>query len=143
MDLDSRDLRSQEAIAIFERLAGLPDAVRQAITDHLWATIPSYIIEKSWIANASSLTLQAGTGGLFLVEYITGWSSTAGATQAAGTLQLGDWQTPVGPGPINLRPCLILTQSDQRKLTVAAANAGPLSLCLSGRALPTIGVLPK
>lgn len=138
MDLNQRDLKRQEAEAIFERLAGLPDAVRQAITDSLWAKIPTYIVEKAYTTDtaATELAVPAATETPYLVQYATIWTPGTGAV-----LTLGDWQTPLAAGLNSFRPYLILNRTDVRKL-VSATNPGAMSVVLAGEPLPTFGVLP-
>lgn len=130
------DLRDE----MFARLSGLEDAVRQTVTDSLWQRIPTYIVEKAYNPSPPGgiLSWPAVESNPVLIAYATVWSSTQGTPQASGTLQLGDWQTPMNPGLNVFRPMLILTQSDLRTLTVPVANNGPCSVLLSGWPMPSL-----
>lgn len=131
----------RELADALERLAGLPDAVRQSLTDHLHATIPVTVFEAAHNASLTAgvpMYVRAQTGGL---ELITGLvvSVPSGAT---GVVQLANHVMYVGAGVTSLTPLKIeLGTSDTRQLTISAT--GPASFWLFGDQQPTYGVMAK
>lgn len=125
---------------IMGRLAGIPDAVRQTLSDHQWAQIPLAINEYRYLASlapGTPLTVLPQTGGLEQIQTIVA-SVPSGAT---ANIQLHDLVIPVGAGVTVIQGiCMILDQSSTRTLLTATAT-GPASLYLAGQQLPRFGVL--
>jgi hypothetical protein len=121
----------------------LPDAMRTALADHLWAQIGVPIWEwNSAPAQPANvpLTVQAQTqGGPELITSIT-YSIPSGAT---GTLQLGAFDLPIFGGEVVCLPfvSLLLGPTDTRAIT--ANITGPVGLSICGEQRPAYGVLSR
>lgn len=127
---------------ISERLAALPNGLRQTLQDHLWADIPVTITEAAYNANLATGTPMYATPQTSALELITAVIATvpAGAT---GLIQLGSIFIPAGAGPTLLAPVeILLSSTDARSLTIST-TAGPAALVLCGRQRPTFGVMAK
>ncbi len=129
---------------VLDRLAGLPDAVRQAVADAAWAAIPLTVSEanSAVLTNGGAnptLTLNRQVDGYFLVESVVA-IVPAGAT---ATVILGSLTLPVPAGVTSLpKLALTLAAGDTRSITLAGAG-GLTALILSGRQMPTFGVLAR
>lgn len=129
---------------MFARLDGLPERIRQTITDSLWQAIPTYVVEKgSDLSGANTvLNVQRFADQLVLIQWVYVWGD------GVGTFQLGDWSTPTPANagatpapPLFFQTGIILSPSDPRRLTLNAA--GKMSVLMAGVPLPTMGVLPR
>lgn len=139
MSANDRELLS----VVIERLSGLPDALRQTLSDHQWSVIPLTINEYSYAAAlvaGAPLVVNPLSTNLFRVQLIVATVPTG----ATGIVQLDDLKIPVGAGvttiPAPGDAGMILSQGSTRGITIAGAN-GPASLWLSGVQLPTYGAL--
>jgi hypothetical protein len=124
---------------VLERLATLPDAIRQTLTDHLWASIPVTVVENAYQAAMApgDLDVTAQTGGYEKITSII----TAVATGATGLVTLGSVKIPVPAGTTYLGPIsIVLATQDVRRLTTAGGT-GDTALVLCGEQLPTYGVM--
>lgn len=127
---------------VLEQLAKLPNAIRQAVADQVWASIPLTVRESTFSANLAAgvvLPVRPQTNGLELIESVV-VSVPAGAT---GTVTLADLTVPVPAGVTVLAPVrVILGASDVRSLVIAGGT-GAACLWLSGHQLPAFGVLAQ
>lgn len=123
--------------AILDRLATMPDGLRQALTDQKWAEIPFSVTEAAYNpaqAAGAPLLVKSQAGVLELITSVTA-CVPAGAT---GIVQLGSIVLYVPAGVTTLAPVnILLATSDTRSLTVS--SAGPTSLLLTGSQMPTFG----
>jgi hypothetical protein len=121
------------------KLSKLPSGLRQSLADQLWASIPSIYWESGNLASALSVNSTPRQESPVQITTIVA-SVPAGAT---GSLQLADVVLYLGPGlsvvPFGDGAGIVLARSDTRSLTVTAA--GPVSLLLAGKVLPTTGIL--
>lgn len=127
------------------RLAGLPDALRQAFTDHLWAMIPSHVVEFGYSANLTSgqaVTAQREYDDWVLIRTIVA-SVPSGST---GSITFGNsgLTIPV-PAGVTTIPFLSipLAASDARKLTISGGSGGATLLLLTGEQMATTGALGR
>lgn len=133
--------------AALDRLSGLPEALRQTLTDHQWSLIPLFVDENVYAPaqpSGSPLYVKAQTSGL---EQITSIVATI-PEGATGTIQLGSMVIPISEGTTVIAPVQkLLATSDTRCVTFIAGDgqpsAGPCALWLTGQQLPTYGVLAK
>ena len=139
---DADDTERAALLSALERLAGMPDAVRQAVADQQWAEIPLTVTEAAYAASLAAgvpLVAPAQTGGLERIDSVV-VSVPVGAT---GVVQLGSVLIPVGAGLSVIAPVrLLLGTSDVRQLTLSG-TAGAASLLLCGAQLPTFSVLAR
>lgn len=136
----SQRIEAQLARAL-EQLEIVPDALRQTLTDHLWAsinaTVEEYAFSPAQPAN-TPLTVRNNTEGL---ELITGFVAVVPGN-ATGQLQLGPRIIYLPAGVTSVSPTrFLLGPGDTRALT--ANGAGPMSLILWGEQLPTYGVMAR
>ena len=125
---------------ILERLQGIPEAVRQTLSDHQWSTIPLFENEYLYlpsVAAGQSVKVQPRTTNIFKVETIVA-TLASGAT---GLVQLSDLVIPVQSGlTVITSSSMLLSETDTRSLLVAGTT-GPALLWLSGQMLPPFGRL--
>lgn len=137
--MGATDSLLREAI---DKLSGLPEALRQTLTDHQWSTIPLYIDEYAFaqaLAAGSPLDVSAQTSGL---EEVTSIVAVVPAGATSAIVQLGLMQIPVSVGTTVIAPVQkVLGTSDIRRLTFNGGAGGPAFLWLTGQQLPTYGVL--
>lgn len=130
----------RELMDALERLAGLPDAVRQSLTDHLHATIPVTVSEHAYMASLAAgvpMYVRAQTGGL---ELITGICAVV-PSGCTGLVQLGPLAIPVSAGLTQITPVKReLGTSDTRQITISGGS-GPTLLWIWGDQQPTYGVM--
>lgn len=134
---------------MLEQLNGLPDGLRQALSDHLWATIPQTVEE--WGYNPSGTTVAAvpNTNGIRRITSVIAFTPSTNATvgNQTGYVQLGSGGRyfPVTAGVSIITPiCSILQEGEQGVLTlgtpqVPGATPGLLTLALFGDQLPRFG----
>lgn len=125
---------------LLERLNQLPEALRQTIADHLWATIPTF--EWAWgysqdLATGTDLHARKHTSNLFLIRSVTAIVPVG----ASALVTLGEVVLPLPPG-VNHLPHLayVLADSDTRKINLRAGS-GETLLWLTGEVLPTYSVI--
>lgn len=126
---------------VMDRLAGLPDALRQTLTDSLWQSIAGDNWESTYAAVTTAnvpLQIAPKTTLPMRVECIVA-SVPSGAT---GIIQLGDVTIPVGAGIFNANGLrLQISQTDIRQITTT--GTGPVSLLITGVQLPTYGAMTR
>lgn len=124
-------------LAAIERLSGLSDQLRQALTDRQWSSIPSIVRESmtSGLNAGDVLNVPPMVQDLVLITRVV-ISVPPGAT---ATLTLGRETLPNVPaGLTQLNIAHILTAGDVRSLTLAGAG-GTASLFLYGEQLAPTG----
>lgn len=119
---------------VMDRLASLPEHLRQFLADQLWAGVPTFYNEYQYLASATQVTTTPPTNELVAVGAVVA-SIPSGTT---GLVQIHDLVIPVGQGLTTLAlggsNGLPLRRSDTRSLTLASgSSAGPMLLWLSGR----------
>lgn len=125
---------------IVERLTGLPDALRQTVSDGLWANIPTYVREGAWNAAATQISATPQNDLPFLVTSIV----TFIAGDNTGWLQLGNTDLiPVPAGGFNITDTTwILQPSDPRALFIGtpgseSSTPAACAFWLFGTQMPT------
>jgi hypothetical protein len=126
-------------LTALERLAGLPDQIRQTVTDALWQSIPQHVQEfgrfNGW-ATGSPLVVSPQIGELVKITLAV-VSVPAGCV---ATLTLGDHTFPnLNPGVSNLQLARLLNASDVRQLSCDSGAGGQASLALYGTQLAPTG----
>jgi hypothetical protein len=121
----------------------LPDALRTALSEHLWAQIAVPVWE--WAsADAQPVgvplvcTAQTQGGPELLTSVV--YSLPAGAT---GTLTLGAMRVPVvGGAVVQLAPLNLLVESTAVR-SITTSVAGPVALFITGEQRPAFGVMSR
>lgn len=129
--------------AILDRMTELADGLRQALSDHLWASIPQHVVEHAYSAAQNPgvpLNVAPQTANLELITSVVAVVPDG----MTGLVQLDDLNIPCSAGVNTFAPVKkLLTTRSLRSITLAGDGAGPVLLWLSGEQLPTFGTLAK
>lgn len=137
---------------MLEKLNGLPDGLRQALSDHLWASIPQGMEEWGYNPNGLTVTAQPSAASIRRITSVVAFTPSTNATigNVTGFVQLGSGGRyfPVTAGLSIITPiCATLEESERGVLTLgtpqvpASTGSGLLTLALFGDQLPRIGKL--
>jgi len=137
----SADAEQDLLVDVVGRLTDLGSQLRQALTDHAWASIPFPIVEHNYAAAQPAdtpLIVQQAVASMVKI------TSVIVAVPAGGTavIQLGTIRIPVGTGLSVLAPMELPLQTGALRSIVSDTD-GPLAMMLTGCQLPTFGVVAK
>jgi hypothetical protein len=142
--MSARDI-PPELSAALDKLAGLPDALRQTLTDHLWSTIPVTVSEQLQLNTGGNVgatfNIAPQTSGL---ELITGILVIVPAAGAVNLQLASDLLLPCPAGSSIWTPVRkLLGPGDLRQVTVTTNCAGMVQCWLWGEQMPTYGALAR